>query len=268
MRRAVQFACLAAATVSVLSCGPKGLANITLPSGPGTPAPDYATAFAAALIKCHDIRTLSAELSLAGHAGRQTLRGRALIGLAAGAMRLEALAPGGTPAFIFVADGSRGRLLLARDRRVLDGAPPADILEALVGVGLDPQDLRAMLAGCLRASPEATGARAYGTEWVVVDLAGGGSMYLRRGPDGGFRITAGTYANLRVQYGVLGLTGTPSSIRLTSIASPRGPALDLTLALSQVEVNGELPHEQLVALTVPPGTAPITLQELRESYHR
>jgi hypothetical protein len=190
-----------------------------------------------------------------------------LVGLAPGVLRLEALAPGGGAAFIMVADGARGRLLLARDRRVLDGAPPADILEALVGIGLGPDDLRALLSGCLQASTEATGARAYGAEWLLVDLAGGGTVYLRRGADNSWRIAAGTHAGLTIRYGESAGT-TPSAIRLTSPASAGRPPLDVTLGTSQVEVNGDLPREQLLSLTIPPGTAPITLQELRDSYHR
>jgi hypothetical protein len=190
-----------------------------------------------------------------------------LVGLAPGALRLEALAPGGGPAFILVADGSRGRLWLARDRRVLDGAPPAEILDALVGIALDPDDLRALLSGCLQAQAEAAGARAYGAEWIVVDLAGGGTMYLRRGPDGTWRIVAGTHAGLAVQYGEsAGVT--PSQIRITSSAGNGHTDLDVGLTVSQVDVNGDLPRDQLLALTVPSGTLPITLQELRESYHR
>ena len=267
MSRAVQIALLAAAPVAAAACATQGLLRIALPTGPGTPAPEYATAFATALIRCHDVRTFSAQLSLSGHAGNQKRRGSALVGLVSGALRLEALAPGGSPAFILVADGSRGRLLLARDRRVLEGAPPADILDALVGIALGPDDLRALLSGCLRASTEAAGARAYGSVWIAVDLVGGGTMYLRRGSDGVWRIAAGTYAGLTIRYGE-SVSPTPSQIRLTSPASAGRPDLDVTLGVSQAEVNGDLPRDQLVALTIPPGTSPISLQELRESYHR
>jgi hypothetical protein len=267
MRRAVRSALLAAAMMSIGACAPRGLARITLPTGPGSPAPEYATAFATALIRCHDVRTFSAELSLSGRAGNQRLRGRVLVGLAAGALRLEAPAPDGSSAFILVADGSRGRLLLARDRRVLDGAPPADILDALIGIALGPDDLRALLSGCLQAQAEATGARAYGAEWIVVDLAGGGTMYLRRGPDATWRIAAGTHAGLTVQYGELA-SGVPAQIHIASAAMSGRTDLDVLLGVSQVLVNDDLQRDRLVALTIPPGTSPITLQELRESYHR
>jgi hypothetical protein len=267
MRCTALSALLAAAAMFGTACAPHGLAHITLPSGPGAPAPEYATAYAPALSHCSDVRTFSAELSLSGHVGRQKVRGRVLAGMAPGALRLEALAPGGNPAFILVADGSRGRLLLASDRRVLDDAPPADILAALVGIGLGPDDVRALLSGCVQASPAAAGARAYGTEWIAVDLGGGDRTYLRRRADGTWYIAAGTHAGLTIQY-VDSAGATPSRIRVTSPASAGHPDLDVTLGVSQVDLNGSLPRDQLVALTIPAGVSPITLQELRESYHR
>ena len=45
----------------------------------------------------------------------------------------------------------------------------------------------------------------------------------------------------------------------------RGTDLDLALALNQVEVNGDLPRDQLVALKIPDGVAPLSLEELRKA---
>jgi hypothetical protein len=39
----------------------------------------------------------------------------------------------------------------------------------------------------------------------------------------------------------------------------------LTIGLSQVEVNGDLPRDQLVAVKIPPGLQPITLAQLRDA---
>ena len=86
--------------------------------------------------------------------------------------RLEAVAPFGSPLFILVADGQRGTLLLLRDRRVLADAPPDDILNALLGVRLAPDDLRAMLSGCVKASADAASARAYGDDWIAIEPDG------------------------------------------------------------------------------------------------
>ena len=116
---------------------------------------------------------MQAELGLSGRAAGQRVRGRVLAGLVPGALRLEGVAPFGAPVFILVADGMRGTLLLARDRRVVQDAAPEDILNALVGIRLGPDDLRAMLGGCVRAAGESTAARAYGADWLAVDLAAG-----------------------------------------------------------------------------------------------
>jgi hypothetical protein len=254
------------AIVAGSACGPRRLA---LPTGPGTPAPDYAEPLAAALARCQDVHTLQAELALSGHVGRQRLRGRVLTGLVPGALRLEGVAPVGGPVFILVADGDRGTLLLLRDRRVLLDAPPADILDALVGIALGPDDLRALLTGCLKASIEATGARQYGSDWIAADLPSSGAVYLHR-QDGTWRFAAGRYSGLEIEY--TRFTGDrPAQILIRSperqSRSGEQPHADvaLTVQLSQIDVNGDLPREQLVAVKIPPGVSPISLRELRES---
>ena len=89
-----------------------------------------------------------------------------LAGFGAGALRLEGVAPFGAPVFILVGVKDRGTLLLPRDRRVLDGAAPGDILKALIGVDLSPGDLLAAITGCVKANAAALGAR------VVRDASG------------------------------------------------------------------------------------------------
>lgn len=250
------------ATIAGTACGPRRLA---LPAGPGTPATDYAEPFAAALMRCHDVRTLQAELRLSGDVGRQRVRGRVLAGLVPGALRLEGVAPVGGPVFILVADGSRGTLLLLRDRRVVQDAPPAEILNALVGISLGPDDLRAALSGCVKASPEAAGARQYGNDWMVVDLASGGSIYLQR-QDGAWRVVAGRYSGLEIEYSRFGREPSlPSQILIRSSPVAADSGVNLAVELNQAEVNGELSREQLVAVKIPPGLSPISLQELRDA---
>lgn len=226
-----------------------------LPSGSGTPAPDFAGAYAAARAGCEGVRVLQVELGLSGRAAGQRLRGRVLAGLIPGALRLEGVAPFGAPVFILVADGRRGTLLLARDRRVVHDAAPEEILNALVGIRLGPDDLRAMLTGCVRSAAEATAARAYGAEWLAIDLAAGGTVYLQR-RDGVWRIVAGRYGGLEIDYPAFE-GDRPSQVVL------RGADLNLVLVLNQVEVNGELPRDQLVALKIPDGVAPLSLEQLR-----
>jgi hypothetical protein len=241
-------------TIGLAACGQP---RVTLPGGTGTPAPDFAPAYAQARTACNSVRTMQAELGLSGRAAGQRLRGRVLAGLVPGALRLEGVAPFGAPVFILVADGPRGTLLLSREHRIVQDAAPEDILNALVGIRLGADDLRAMLAGCIRAAAESTTARAYGADWLAVDLAAGGTVYLRR-IENAWRIVAGRYGGLEIDYAAF-QGDRPSQIAL------RGADLSLGLGVSQVEVNGDLPRDQLVALKVPEGVAPLSLEQLRKA---
>jgi hypothetical protein len=241
-------------TMGLAACGQP---RVTLPGGTGAPAPDFAPAFAQARAACDSVRTMQGELGLSGRAAGQRMRGRVLAGLVPGALRLEGVAPFGAPVFIFVADGMRGTLLLSRERRVVRDAAPEEILNALVGIRLGPDDLRAMLSGCVRAAAESTGARAYGPDWLAVDLAAGGTIYMRRFANT-WRIVAGRYSGLEVDYPAF-QGDRPSQVVL------RGADLNLGLTLSQVEMNGDLPRDQLVALKIPDEVAPLSLEQLRKA---
>ena len=136
---------------------------------------------------------------LSGRAAGQRVRGRVQAGLVPGALRLEGVAPFGSPVFILVADGQRGTLLLLRDRRVLRDAPPEEILER-------PHRHQARLRrpACVverlrEGGCRAAAARAYGQDWLAVDLASGGTIYLHRA-GGAWRIVAGRYGGLEVDY--------------------------------------------------------------------
>jgi hypothetical protein len=241
-------------TIGSSACGTP---RVSLPAGPGTPAPDFAPAYAEARKSCDGVRTLQGELGLSGRAAGQRMRGRVLAGLAPGALRLEAVAPFGAPVFILVADGDRGTLLLARERRVVRDAAPEEILNALVGIRLSPDDLRAVLAGCVRAAGEAASARAFGDDWLAVEMAAGGTAYLRR-VGTVWRIVAGRYGGLEIDYAAFA-GDRPSRIVL------RGKDLDLSLAVNGAEVNGDLPRDQLVALKIPDGVAPLSIEDLRKA---
>jgi hypothetical protein len=241
-------------TFGLAACG---MPRVTLPGGVGTPAPDFAAAYAEARAACASVRVLQAELGLSGRAAGQRLRGRVLAGLIPDALRLEGVAPFGAPVFVLVADGARGTLLLSRERRVVRDAAPEEILNALVGIRLGPDDLRALLSGCVKAAAEPTAGRAYGADWLAVDLASGGTIYLRRLKTR-WRIVAGRYGGLEVDYpDVEGER--PSHVVL------RGADMNMALALNQVEVNGDLPRDALVALKIPEGVQPLSLEQLRRA---
>ena len=194
---------------------------------------------------------------MSGRAAGQRLRGRVLAGIVPGALRLEGVAPFGGPVFILVADGALGTLLLSRERRVVRDAPPEEILEALVGVKLGPDDLRAVLAGCAKAAAEAASAQSYGEDWLAITLASGGTIYLHRAA-GAWRIVAARYGGLEVDY--VSFAG-----ERPSVIAVRGREVDVGLAVSQVDINADLPRDRLIALTVPDGVAPLSLAELRRA---
>ena len=169
----------ALAILGVLAgCGPAP--HLALPAGPGEPAGDPAALAATAFGRCGDVRTLTAEINVSGRAGREKIRARLLAGFSApGAIRLEAVAPFGRPGFILAADQHAATLLLPRDGRVLRGAAPGDVLEALSGIPLSPDDLRLALAGCPPAGATPGAASRYGTAWTTIDFGAAGRAYLR-----------------------------------------------------------------------------------------
>jgi hypothetical protein len=98
---------------------------------------------------------------------------------------------------------------------------------------------------------------------MAVDLAAGGVIYLQR-QNGSWRFLAGRYAELEIEYSRFA-GELPATIQIRSASAAPEAEVNLTLALSQVEVNGQLSREQLIAVKIPPGLSPITLQELRDS---
>jgi hypothetical protein len=219
--------------------------------------------FEQATSTCRGVRTMTAELNLSGRAAGQRLRGRVQVGLVApSAVYLEAPAPFGAAGFILAAQNDRGRLLLPRDRVVVEDAPVSDILEALTGLELGPQDLRALLTGCVAPNPVPQSGREYEGDWVAVDLAGGSVAWLRQ-LNGVWRVAAGEHARLVAEYGSYGggPGATPRDMRVRSVAGST-TEVDLRVELSQVEVNVPLDPASF-KVDVPPGTRAITADELR-----
>jgi hypothetical protein len=237
-----------------------------LPTGPGAPAADAADALTQATATCRGIRTLTAEIGISGSAGGRRVSGRLLAGVAAPAsVRLEATAPFGPPIFIFVATGNDATLLLPRDQRVLEHGRPDAVLNAVAGVPLDAADLHATFTGCGRAGAPSPG-RALGADWRVVHVSAaqvGSDLYLHR--DGGalpWRLVATTREDggVRVEYRDF-QNGLPRAIHLRGNGQE---AFDLTLAMSQIEINVALGPEAF-RVDIPPSADPITLDELRRA---
>ena len=197
--RCIRRACavLPALWLLIAGCVPAG---ITLPQGSSTPISAHEEILSAAVDRCRSVRTMELLLALSGHAGGRGLRGRIRAALARpGSLRLEGVSLFGAPGFILVARPSTATLVLPRDRRVVADASAADLLEVLAGVSLGPDDFRAVLTGCLVPEPRSVEGRAYGDEWIAVDLEGGATVYLRE-IDGVPAVVAGTRGPLTVEY--------------------------------------------------------------------
>ncbi len=263
MRRAV---CLLAALLAC-SCARHGL---KLPTGAGEPASDGREALAQATAACAAIRTFTAEVGLSGKIQGQRLRARLLVGTAAPASaRVEAVAPIGGPVFIFVARAGDATLLLPRDNRVLEHAPPQDVLGAIAGVPLTPEGLRFTLTGCWPPDAVVGAARRFGDSWRVVDLPGKDVVTLHRAratdpwriaaaerhdeQGGRWQATYDTFQN-----------DLPRAIRLSSAAATGANAFDLQLSLSQLETNVPL-DDDAFRVKIPGDAAPISLDELRHA---
>jgi len=247
----------AMASVAVLACGPR---RLTLPTDAGAPLPDFQAVHDRVSTACRGARTLTAELALSGHAGKTKLRGRVVAGFERPAsMRLEGVAPFGPPAFILVARAGEATLLLPRDERVVRGASPEDVLGALTGVALAPADLHAVLTGCVVPDPSPRGGRIHANGWASIELGGGATLYLAR-VNGAWQPRAAKRQGWDVQYSMW-QGDYPRGVMMRSMA---GVDVELSASVSQLEVN--VPVDAVAfAVTIPPGTRPLTLAELRDA---
>jgi hypothetical protein len=251
-----------ALTAAILTSSCAAAPLLKLPAGPGVPSPDAATTLAQATVTCRAIRTFTAEVGVSGTiGGKKIRRSRLLAGVAAPASAyLDAPAPFGASVFIFAAVDDQATLLLPRDRRVLSGGRPAEVLEAAAGVPLGPSALRETLTGC--TSNSAGDGSDIGETWRVI--RGSSERYLSRNrPADPWRLVAVVHRESgqpewRAEFRDFA-NDVPRTIRIASV-DPKG--FDLTLALSQVEINvpleGDVFHPR-----VPSDYAPLTLDDLR-----
>ena len=260
MSRWRRAAVVVALLITISACGSRK--SPVLPSAGGSPFPGAAAAYTDATAQCSAVRTLSAELGLSGRAAGQKLRGHILGGFAApGKMRLEAPAPFGRPIFTLVMHDDAATLVLNREGRVLRDASPAELIEALTGVALGPDELRAAVAGCGFGVVEGVeGGQSYPGDWVTIESTAG-RLWLRR-IAGAWRLVAVARGNLEVRYDEFA-SGRPATVRLTATGA-NANGTDLTLRLSQLEIN--IPLDAAVFdIEVPRDATPLTIDELRRS---
>jgi hypothetical protein len=251
------------AAMSAGACAPR---LTKLPSGTGSPAPDFAQVVVEARAACRRVQSLSAEIAVAGSIGGDRARVRLVAGFAAAAGRIEAAAPFGAPLFIFVASGADGTLFFPRDDRVVEHGRPAELLEAVAGVPLAAADLLPTMTGC--AMPEPLGsAQALGDNWRTAAGSGGAKVYLHRDNASSpwhlvtvFNAGEGLNWSWRADYDDFH-DGLPHVIRFVSADRDR---FNIELTLSQIEINPALGPE-VFRVEVPRAAERITIADLRRS---
>ena len=247
-----------------------------LPSGPEIPMTslDGAGAYAQANSACSHVDTVTAEVALSGSVSGRRIRGRLLVGVKRPASaRIEAVAPFGQPLFVFVAAGDDASLLLPRDERILAHSRPVDVLDAVAGIPLSAEDLRAVLTGCADEPGEITG-KALRGDWLILakpEQDAHRELYLHRESGAGRWRTvaelrsAPTGPVWRAEYRDF-QNDLPRSIHLVGgDGRPAGARrFDVTLTLSQVETNVGLDSQAFV-IQPPSNSVQMSLEELRQS---
>lgn len=231
------------------------------------PDPAAMAAYEEAARPCRGIRTWSAEVAVSGRTGGQRLRGRLIAGFERpGNARIEGVAPFGAPLFVLTARHDRAVLVLPRDRRVLVGAPFADVMEALAGVSRGADDLVALLGGCVVADGTPVAGFRSAARWLRADLDRGVSVYLRRDA-GAWRIVRASQADgprpnaWTVDYSEFA-SGFPGRVGLRGVDAYGTASTDLVLRVTQPDVNIDLPSAAFDA-AAHEGFDPLTMDELR-----
>jgi hypothetical protein len=261
IRRLLQSLLILTVGAALTGCAVK---RFEPPTGAGAPLPEFTRIFEEATKACRDVRTLTAEAGLSGRLAGQRVRGRLHMGLSDdNSMRLELVAPFGPPGFILVARGGEGTLLLPRDNAVVKAAPANELIDALAGLSLSPDELRAVATGCVAPAAKPTGGQQYPNGLAAIALEGEAMAYIdtRGGASSagsGPRIVAARRPGLFVEYGKP-MNGLPRLIRLRS-----DPRADLTLDLAQVDLNVPL-EPAAFKVDVPADARPLTLEELRKN---
>jgi outer membrane biogenesis lipoprotein LolB len=243
----------ALACLLVAACAPKLPPR---PVGTASLSSEAVTHFDAVTAHCAGLTTLTAELALSGRAGNERVRGRVIIGLQrGGSVRLEGVAPFGAPIFILAAKAERATLLLPRERRVLDDAPVAQVIQRLTGLAIGADDLLRALAGCLGAGTGRNG-RQWPGGWEAVETAEDRTAILR-GQSSAWQLAAVDGGGWRADYRLI-QNGFAREVRLRS----EDGTVDFTAAVQQLDVNTPI-EAAAFEVSIPPDADPMTLDELR-----
>jgi hypothetical protein len=244
------------------ACAPK--VNLSLPAGAGTPVADLAVVEQAARASCRLHQAITADLRLSGRIDGERVRGTLQVGVERESMRLEGLAPFGAPVFVLAARPGSAVLLLPRETAVARGTSALELLDAVVGVALTPQDLLAIVSGCGVADWKVSGGATFSGGWTRLDLDQARGLWLRSGADGTLLLVAAQDSRWRIEY-TRTSAAWPTAIRLRPSGSDgTASRTDAVLALEAPESMAALPDGAL-DIDVPAGARELTVADLRRS---
>lgn len=233
------------------------------PTGPGVPFAEAGAVWRDLTTSCRGANRFVAEINVSGWVGQGESRQSVGAPIHGALTReddiyLEVPAPLGGRSYVQMA-GRAGQafFLLPRDERVFRGAS-RDIVEAMTGLLWGPKDLLNVLSGCVTTPSGGVTGVSYGKS-ASIELGGDARAWVQQS-GGAWQLVAATRDGLLIEYRER-VGSFPSNIRVSSMAAGVTP-LQLTFAVSQHNVNGELPESTFV-LEIPAGFVPITLAELR-----
>ena len=261
-RRRLSFAALiGVVVVTAAACGAPLMKLPPVPPG-ASAAQDARQVSDQATAACRALAGVTGEIGVKGSIGGRRIRASLVAGLAApSSVRLEALAAS-QPIFFFVARGADATLVIPPpDDRVLRSGPADQVLEAVTGLRISPEDLRDTLTGCV-PHPAVGAMRVLGDDWRVAkgEIT---SYWHREHARAPWHLVAtirrdSAGAEWRAEFKHF-VSGLPTEIRLVSSIERR---FDLRLALSLEAA--ELKDEDF-RLQIRPSARPITLDELRDA---
>lgn len=248
------------ALVAVFTAACAGRSGFVVPRGPGAPAPEAAAAWSTVTTTCRATTSYRSEFALTGRIGDRRIRGLASARLftalsANGNIGLEASVSG---QLLFRLGGAADQAtLLLRDQNRVATARPSEILDALIGVSIEPARLLAIVSGCVTVTESIDRAVRFGD---VLEIATSDATVYLASAAAGWQARAGRFGNVAVDYFAFE-RGLPRELRIATIGTA-GPAVTLDLGVKAVQTNVTL-DPAVFRVTVPDGATPISIDELR-----
>jgi len=210
---------------------------------------------------CQSVNSLELLLAINGRSGDSSIRGRVRTAIMKPSfLRLEGLAPYGSPSFVLISNRSASVLLLPRDRRAIIEATTADLLKSLTGLYFNQEDFLGILTGCLVSEQKPKEARKYQGDMIGIELNNEARLFIQPSDESGV-IVAGMLRGFTMQYSDYQL-GLPRALHIQTTSAEQVQT-ELRATLSQLNVNVDISKEAFSTI-VPDGFSLITLDEFHK----